>query len=126
MNPLPPFMLRILSPEGIILEAGGVLSVNVPLVDGGGIGIRPGHAPLIAETVHGNVHYQTANAEYQVDIMPGILSISSNVVTILTAYEVDENSLEAGLQQDHEFPRLIRAISQALSPGEENPKEKVA
>ena len=65
--------LRILSPEGTILKVDEAASINVPLVDGGGIGIRPGHAALIAETVEGPVHYLTSagkkpNSDFRRDI----------------------------------------------------------
>ena len=47
--------LKILTPDGQVLEADHLIEVVVPLADGGTIGIRPQHAPLIAETVTGTV-----------------------------------------------------------------------
>jgi F0F1-type ATP synthase epsilon subunit len=125
MTPLQPLTLRVLSPEGILLEANGVTAVNVPLVDSGGIGIRPGHAPLIAETVEGNVQYQTKSQENRIAIMPGILSISDNTVTILTSQKIGGDFSENDSPQDNEFPRLIQAISQALYPEKDSPMDKV-
>jgi F0F1-type ATP synthase epsilon subunit len=120
MTSLTPLTLRVLSPEGIILEVNGATSINVPLVDGGGIGIRPGHAPLIAETAQGHIRYLTANEENQIEIMPGVLEISENIVTILTVCEFGEMPEETGSSQNAEFSRLIQAISQELYSQKEN------
>lgn len=119
MTSRSPLSLRILSPEGTILDIDEALSVNVPLVDGGSIGIRPGHTALIAETIQGHVRYVTAQAEEQIELMPGILSISDNVVTILTAHRVREVQMETMDQQTDEFSKLIRNISQRLQPEDE-------
>ena len=115
--------LRILSPEGTILEVDEASSINVPLADGGGIGIRPGHAALIAETVEGSVHYLTSAGKNQIQISAGILSISENVVTILTIYEIQESS---EIIKDEEITELIQSISQELTPVEQTPLDKVA
>ena len=82
--------LRVLSPDGPLLEADRLLEVLIPLVDGGPIGIRPRHASLIAETVSGPIRYQTETELFEVELMAGILSIRDNVVTILSAGEMTE------------------------------------
>ena len=82
--------LRVLSPDGPLLEADRLLEVLVPLADGGPIGIRPRHASLIAETVSGPIRYQTETELFEVELLAGILSIRNNVVTILSAGEMAE------------------------------------
>jgi F0F1-type ATP synthase epsilon subunit len=82
--------LQVLSPDGPLLEADRLLEVLVPLADGGPIGIRPKHASLIAETVSGPVRYQTNREIFEVELLAGILSIRDNVVTILSAGEMEE------------------------------------
>ncbi len=126
MTSFKPLSLRILSPEGPILEVDGATSINVPLVDGGGIGIRPGHAPLIAETAQGPVRYQTPDEESQIEVMPGILEISNNVVTILTVYQISENLIEPEPNQNNAFNQIIESISQELVNEEKSTSDKVA
>ncbi len=82
--------LRVLSPDGHSVEADHLLEIIVPLADGGTIGIRPKHAPLIAETISGPVQYQTKDELIKVDILAGILSIRDNLVTILSAGITEE------------------------------------
>lgn len=125
MTALSPLQLRILSPEGVILKVNDVTSVNVPLVDGGSIGIRPGHAALIAETVQGRVRYAKTNVENHIEIMPGILDISDNVVTILTSHKFSDDQEKLENDQNHEFSRLIQAISEELALGVNPPADKV-
>lgn len=108
--------LRILSPDRVILETNRVSSVNVPLVDGGGIGIRPGHTPLIAETSPGAIKYYIDNAENQIHIMPGVLDISEDVVTILTTGEAGEKPIILDQTKENEYSRIIQAISQPITP----------
>ncbi len=126
MTSFKPLSLRILSPEGPILEVDEAALINVPLVDGGGIGIRPGHAPLIAETTQGPVRYQTAGGENQIEVMPGILEISDNVVTILTVNEINENPTGPDQNQNNEFNQIIEAISQELTNEEKSLSDKKA
>lgn len=82
--------LRVLSPDGHSVEADHLLEIIVPLADGGTIGIRPKHAPLIAETISGLVQYKTKDELFTVDILAGILSIRDNLVTILSAGIAEE------------------------------------
>ena len=126
MTSFKPLSLRILSPEGPILEVDGAASINVPLVDGGGIGIRPGHAPLIAETVQGPVRYQTPDEEDQIEVMSGILEISDNVVTILTVSQISDTLPETDSNPTNEFTQTIEAISQELIIEEIRKTDKVA
>ena len=47
----------VLTPIKTLLDVEGVAWVQVRLADGGGIGIYPGHAPLLAETVTAPLRY---------------------------------------------------------------------
>ncbi|HCU58166.1 MAG TPA: hypothetical protein DF984_08110 [Anaerolineaceae bacterium] len=126
MTSFKPLSLRILSPEGPILEVDEAASINVPLADGGGIGIRPGHAPLIAETGQGPVRYQTAGGEDQIEVMPGILEIFNNVVTILTVPQISDHLTEPDHNPKDEFTQIIEAISQELINEEKRSTDKTA
>lgn len=121
MNASALLSLQILSPEGSILEVKDAQSIIVPLVDGGSIGIRPGHAPLIAETVRGEVRYRTNDKEHQIEVMPGILKINKNIVTILTAHKVKEEQAESSHPITDDFSEMVERISQEIPSLENNP-----
>ncbi len=110
--------LRVLSPDGPSLEAEHLYKVVVPLADGGPIGIRPKHAPLIAETVSGPIQYQTKEEFFQVDLLAGILSIRDNVVTILSAGESDVAEIRIETSADP-FDRLAEVLQGELNTMEE-------
>lgn len=116
MKPDPLLSLRILTPEGAIFEKKDLTSVTVPLVDGGPIGIRPGHAPLIGETAQGNIRYQTKSEYESIELHPGVLEINDNVIIIMTAGEVSQTSellvKAAGIEFDRLMQTLVREISQ--------------
>jgi F0F1-type ATP synthase epsilon subunit len=57
--------------------------VKLDLVDGG-IGIRPGHAPLLAETVTGSLRFGDEDGEHSMILEAGLLHIDQNSVTIST------------------------------------------
>jgi F0F1-type ATP synthase epsilon subunit len=86
--------LRILSPDGQVLEASQLQEVVVPLADGGPIGIRPKHAPLIAETVAGKVKILKPGESTEVELFSGLLTVRDNIVTILTTGEVEETNTQ--------------------------------
>lgn len=111
--------LRILSPEGMIFERSDLQSVSVPLIDGGTIGIRPAHAPLIAETVQGEVGFQTHGSRESVQLYAGVLDIYDNIVTILTAGEVSEDIVETGSTPQLEYDRLMKTLINHIYPEQE-------
>ena len=110
--------LRVLSPDGQALEAEHLLKVVVPLADGGSIGIRPKHAPLIAETVNGPIQYQNNVELFEIELLAGILSIRDNVVTILSAGEAEETNEIAESPADP-----FVALAQALEAERESVEE---
>ena len=109
--------LRILAPEGAILEKENLSAVNVPLVDGGSIGIRPNHAPLIAETSRGVIHYRSEISQDSIKLQPGVLNIMDNLVIILTTGEMLQTDNVILEPADNEFDRLIQTLISDLSPG---------
>lgn len=108
--------LRVLSPDGSSLKADHLLEVLIPLADGGPIGIRPKHAPLIAETVSGPVRYQTNDEILEIELLAGILSIRDNVVTILTAGEMPETEDSSKSSSDpyEKLSRMLESDYEAL------------
>ena len=107
--------LLILTPEGTIVQAEGLTAVNVPLADRGSIGIRPGHARLVAETVPGIVHYRTSEVRFQVDLLPGVLEVRDNLVKILTAGTRNgEPSQSPVAAAEKEYERLMQSLIDQL------------
>lgn len=88
---LKPLRLEIITPEKKLLGADSVLWVKAELVDGS-IGIHPGHAPLIAETVTSPLIYADKEGEHQIDLQAGILEIHEGVVSVLTRIQSGEDA----------------------------------
>lgn len=105
--------LTVLTPAEALLHADEVEWVQVPLADGGGIGVFPGHAPLVAETITGPVRYADDAGEHTVEVSAGILQIDSEGVTILTggfAYAQSGSYHERGPR----FDRLAQTVATLL------------
>ena len=110
MSPGSLLRLKILTPEGSILEAEALNSVNIPLADGCPIGIRPGHTPLIAETVQGTVYYQSSNQQDKIELHAGILDLRDNLVIILTSGEVSTIRPDVAQSSQTEYDRLMNTL----------------
>lgn len=80
----PHLSLQVITPEGVILNKEGLSAVNVLLETGYPIGIRPGHAPLLAVIKPGMVKFRSPGQEGQFEVNSGILRIRNNTITILT------------------------------------------
>lgn len=80
-----PLRLMVLTPEEMIWEAESVRWIQVQLADGGGLGIWPGHAPLLAETVTAPLRYADDAGEQAINLAAGILQIAAGEVTIFTS-----------------------------------------
>lgn len=111
--------LRVFTPEGTILEADSLRSVNVPLADDCPIGIRPGHAPLIAETKKGAVHYRGHHQDERINLHAGILEIRDNEIIILTPGEVSTISPEITQPTELEYERLMKTLIEKLNLDQE-------
>jgi len=75
--------VRVITPTETILEIKDAAWVQVQLVDGS-LGIWPGHAPLLAETISAQLRYAAGTHEHALDVEAGILQIDREGVTIFT------------------------------------------
>jgi len=80
-----PFHLTVLTPAQILLHVREAAWVQARLADRGGIGIYPGHAPLLAETVTAPVRYADRLGEHTLQLEAGILQVDRDGVTIFTS-----------------------------------------
>lgn len=119
MNPNSLLALKVITPEGIIFEIENLTSINVPLADGSPIGIRPGHTPLIAETVQGMLVFRSGQNKESIHLHAGVLDIRNDNVTILTAGKVEENLAEVAEPLETEYDRLMQTLVKKLSPDQE-------
>lgn len=111
--------LNILTADGPILERQNLESINVPLADGLPLGIKPGHAPLIAETRRGEIVYRTSESKQKIELHAGIMNISDNVVTILTPGKVTELPSEDVTSLKNEYERLFQTILEIVQLSED-------
>jgi hypothetical protein len=110
--------LTVLTPAETLLDAEKVAWVQAHLADGGGFGIWPGHAPLIAETVNAPLRYADDAGEHALDLEAGFLRVDREGVMLLTsglartpaALETPEDSDGTG------FDRLAGALLAAMEP----------
>ena len=82
---------KLLRVEVLSLGKGGlelelVERLQVRLEDGSWLGIRPGHAAMIAATGDGELKYRKDNQDQIVSVKAGILTLSDNLVSILTTH----------------------------------------
>lgn len=106
--------LTVLTPAETLLEVATVEKVRLKLQDGGWLSIYPLHAPLIAETMAGNVSYIEEGMMRSINLAPGILRISDGDITIFTSGEVGAEvagrSLEALVEEAERLDRLARQL----------------
>jgi F0F1-type ATP synthase epsilon subunit len=97
--------LTVLLPDEVLVDKIDIAWVQVQLADGGGIGIYPGHASLLAETVAAPLRYADDEGEHTLNLAAGILQVDAQGVTILTpgeravAAELDASTEEARFQR---------------------------
>ena len=113
--------LRVWTPDEVILDIEQVNWVNLKLADGGSIGIRPGHAPLMAETLTAPVSFEDESGEHLLLLEAGILQIERTRVTVLThgMANVDDSEDQPD-EEETRFDRLARALYAMLNaqPGD--------
>lgn len=101
--------LLVSSPVRILLEVDEVSWVQVRLVDEGWLGIYPGHAPLLAETMAGPLRYADDDGEHALDVLSGILHVCDGKVALSIGN--DEALFEAAEQfTAARFDRLARSL----------------
>jgi F0F1-type ATP synthase epsilon subunit len=121
---IKPLRLMVLTPAETLLDVAEVAWVQAQLSDGGGIGIYPGHAPLLAETATASLRYADESGEHALDLEAGILQVERDGVTIFTsglaqASEVSETALLSSPKSSEasdgpRFDRLARALLTTL------------
>jgi F0F1-type ATP synthase epsilon subunit len=113
---IKPLRLMVLTPAKTLLDVAEVAWVQVQLSDGGGIGIYPGHAPLLAETVTAPVRYADESGEHALDLEAGILQVELDGVTIFTSgtAQTSEVSETSEVSDGAHFDRLARALFTTL------------
>ena len=104
------FHLTVLTPERALLEAKGVTKVQAQLADGGPIGIYPGHAPLLAETVTAPLRYADASGEHTIDLGAGILQVNGESVTVFADLQTWEGATSQVLEDDKQFDQLAQDL----------------
>ena len=108
--------LRVRTPDGVILDVEQVDWVNLELADGGSIGIRPGHAPLMAETLTAPVRFADESGEHRLFLEAGILHIERARVTVLTSGLVNvEDTENQPVEEEIRFDRLTKALFARLN-----------
>jgi F0F1-type ATP synthase epsilon subunit len=113
------FLLTVWTPGEALLEVDGVLEICALLTDGS-IGIFPGHAPLLAETVAGPLRYVDETGEHRVDLEIGILQIERHKVAVYTSGFVGQTSHEgdeASKSEAEQFDRLTWELMDILAVG---------
>ena len=113
---IKPLRLMVLTPAETLLDAAEVAWVQVQLSDGGGIGIYPGHAPLLAETVIAPLRYADESGEHVLDLKAGILQVEHDDVTIFTSGLAQTSKVSKTLEVSDgaRFDRLARALLTTL------------
>jgi F0F1-type ATP synthase epsilon subunit len=107
--------LTVLTPAEQLLEVEEVRWVRVRLVDGAGLSIYPGHAPLLAETVPAPVRYSDSDGEHEVDVASGVLHVTPYAVTLFTGGGDGAEPFEpAEDEQAERFDRLARTLLETL------------
>jgi len=119
---IKPLRLMVLTPAETLLDVAEAAWVQVQLSDGGGIGIYPGHAPLLAETATASLRYADELGEHALDLEAGILQVERDGVTIFTSglAQTSEVSETSEVSDGARFDRLARALLTTLQaqPGE--------
>lgn len=104
------FTLHVVTPAQTLLAAFEVNWVQAQLADGGSIGIWPGHAPLLAQTVAGPLTYADAQGHHLVVLAAGIMQIEDKGITIFSRGLATDES-----PSPSQFERLTRELSARLS-----------
>lgn len=109
--------LAVMTPAGLLLDVADVAWVQAELADGGGLGVYPEHAPLLAETRPAALRYATGAGEHQTDeLEAGVLQITGGDVLLLTG-GVLTGPVEIGgapVDEAQRFDRLAGALLAGL------------
>jgi F0F1-type ATP synthase epsilon subunit len=100
----------------MLLDVSSAKWVHVQLVDGTGLTIYPGHAPLLAETTSAPLRYADAAGEHSFGAEPGIVQVQNDVVTMFTSsgWEAEEAPDACTVSEERRFERLARQLRRRL------------
>lgn len=110
--------LLVLTPDRTLLHADNVRWVKIQLADGGGIGIWPGHAPLLAESVAAPLRYADDLGEHLVPLSAGVLLVAPDRVTVYTTGPADREAIAGGPMGVGAVKRFAR-LTEALRVGQQ-------
>lgn len=108
-----PLRLAVLTPMGTLLDADEVAWVQARLADGGTIGIYPGHAPLLAETVAAVLRYADPAGEHALELEAGVLHVDGGGVTVLIG-GLAQSGEAVQADESARFDRLARELLTTL------------
>ena len=108
----------VLTPSGPLVRDPEASKVRVRLVGGGLLSVYPYHAPLMAETMTGEVLYVSKGSEERLQLNGGIFFVCENTVTLYTSGRVGGESDQAGVGNEREgmerFDRLTEVLLSTL------------
>lgn len=107
--------LKIITPEGLILEMTDLTAINVNLANDNPIGIHPGHAPLLAGTKQGTLKIRSANGSDSIELREGVLKVRNNQIIILTSSTITDANLKPSQPDQNEFQRLMNTLVNQFS-----------
>jgi F0F1-type ATP synthase epsilon subunit len=96
-----------MTPTETLLDVQGVTKISVHLTDSGSIGLLPGHAPLLADTVTAPLIYSIGESENSFDAQAGILFVEAGTATIYTSGSGEYEIADPGAEK---FDRLANAL----------------
>lgn len=118
---IAPLRLNVVTPTETIRDVKDVKYVHIHLADGYPLGIYPGHASLLAETVAGPLRYADDAGEHTLNLAAGILYVDANAVRILigeqamaTEREIPDGADTRTPAESPRFERLAQAMLSAL------------
>jgi F0F1-type ATP synthase epsilon subunit len=112
--PSDTLRLLVLTPDSQLLSKDNLRWVNATLIDGG-IGIRPNHTPLLAETIDGPVSFSDGDEEQSIDIDAGILMVDKKGVIIFTTGLLASGKSKLDWEKDQmQFNRLAQNLSSQI------------
>lgn len=86
LDPAKMLRVRVLSLGSGGMELERVEALQVRLQDGSWLGVRPGHAPIIAATGDGELKFRQDERDQVILVKNGILTLIDDLVSILTTH----------------------------------------
>ena len=103
-----PLSIEIVTPEQRVLTT-ECDEVRLPGADGG-FGIRPGHTPLVAALMAGELVYVTSGTEHRFAVGEGFAEVSNDRVRILVEEAVRADQIDPGRAESE-----LKSLQESLS-----------